>query len=56
MTNDSNTWVSLLETILQIQDSAAASRQQSQRHTVELTDEDETVFVSFIPAPNPAKM
>ena len=51
MTADNKSFVSMLETILQIQASAAASRQESTRRSVEITDEDESVFVSFVPGP-----
>jgi hypothetical protein len=51
MTQENKSFVSMLETILQIQASAAASRQGSTRRIVEITDEDESVFVSFVPVP-----
>jgi hypothetical protein len=48
--SETKTFTSLLETILQIQASAATARGNASR-TVEVTDEDETVFVSFVPVP-----
>ena len=48
--SEPKTFTSLLETILQLQASAAASRHGSARRSVEVTDDDESVAIAFVPA------
>ena len=53
--SEPKTFTSLLETVLQIQASAAVLRQESAGRFVEVTDDDETFSFAFVPV-NPGTL